>query len=331
MILAGDVGGTKTLLGIFTREHGGKQPLRHNEFPSSRYDSLESIIAKFLSEGNEKPEAASFAVAGPVRRGQASITNLPWVINSDAISQKFNIPTVLLLNDVQATAASVPFLEKEDVVVLRSGDPDPTGAIAVIAPGTGLGEAYLTWNGQNYNAHPSEGGHSSFAPGSADEVELLAYLYHRFGHLSFERVGSGSGIPNLYEFLHVSGRFKEPDWLAQALAKANDKTPIIVKTALNEQADICVATLDLFVHILGSEAGNMALNVLATGGIYLGGGIPPRILSRLERPDFLAAISHKGRFRSLLDKIPVYVILDYDSALHGAAHVGLAVFETQSP
>lgn len=323
MILAGDIGGTKTALGLFTPAQGVKRPLRQRTFPSQQYDSLEAIIADFLAEGSETPTAASFAVAGPVKGGVANITNLPWVIEVDSISRTFHIPIVHLLNDVQATAAAVPSLQAEDLALLRPGEPDPTGTIVVIAPGTGLGEAFLTWDGERYHARPSEGGHASFAPNTGEEINLLTYLYRRFGHLSFERVGSGSGIPNLYEFLRDSGRYTEPDWLREALAEAKDRTPVIVNAALEGRTGICVATLDLFVSVLGNEVGNMALNLLATGGIYLGGGIPPRILSRLQQPDFLASIARKGRFKTLLDHIPVYIILDSESALHGAAYDGL--------
>ena len=325
MILAGDIGGTKTLLGLFDTAHGARQPLRQDIFPSQEYDALETIIARFLAQGAEMPSAASFAVAGPVQKGKAKITNLPWVIEAQVISRQAGIPRVHLMNDLEAMAVAVPFLGAEDKVALRTGTPDPTGALVVIAPGTGLGEAYLVWDGQRYQAHPSEGGHASFAPSTPEEIDLLAYLFPRFGHLSFERVCSGSGIPNLYEYLLQSRRYPEPEWLKTALAQAPDPTPVIVSAALHDQADICVTALDMFVRILGSEAGNMALNVLSTGGIYIGGGIPPRILPRLQQPDFLAAISHKGRLRAVLDKMPVYVILDPEAPLHGAAHDGLAV------
>ena len=323
MIIAGDIGGTKTLLGLFSRAQGVKHPLLVEEFPSQKYDSLERIIAEFLQQIEAMPAGASLAVAGPVIHGRSRITNLPWIIDSGTIARKTGLSEVHLLNDLQATAAAVPTLEAEDLAVLRAGEPDPTGAIAVIAPGTGLGEAYLTWSGQRYIAHPSEGGHSSFAPGSDDEVDLLAYLYPKFGHLSYERVGSGSGIPNLYEFLRQSGRYSEPAWLQEELSGADDRTPLIVNHALAGRAEICTGTLDLFVRILGGEVGNYALNVFATGGIYLGGGIPPRILPRLQQPDFLSAISQKGRLKMVLDRIPVYVILDPEAALHGAAYEGL--------
>ena len=327
MIIAGDIGGTKTLLGLFNRAQGVKHPLLVQEFPSQKYDSLEAIIAEFLQQIQAKPVGASLAVAGPVIKGRSRVTNLPWIIDSEAIARKTGLPRVHLLNDLQATAAAVPTLGAADLAVLRQGEPDPTGAIAVVAPGTGLGEAYLTWSGERYIAHASEGGHSSFAPGSDDEVELLTYLYPKFGHLSCERVGSGSGIPNLYEFLRQSGRYSEPVWLKDELSHADDRTPIIVSNALAGRAELCTATLDLFVRILGSEVGNYALNVFATGGIYLGGGIPPRILPRLRQPDFLSAISQKGRLKVVLDRIPVFVILDPEAALHGAAYEGLVSLE----
>ncbi len=327
MIIAGDIGGTKTLLGLFNHAQGVKHPLLVEEFPSQKYDSLETIIAEFLRQIEAMPAGASLAVAGPVIQGRSRITNLPWIIDSGAIARKTGLSNVHLLNDLQATAAAVPTLEADDLAILREGEPDPTGAIAVVAPGTGLGEAYLTWSGERYIAHPSEGGHSSFAPGSDDEVDLLAYLYPKFGHLSYERVGSGSGIPNLYEFLRQSGRYSEPAWLQDELSGTDDRTPLIVNHALAGRAEICVATLDLFVRILGGEVGNYALNVFATGGIYLGGGIPPRILPRLQQPDFLSAISQKGRLKVVLDRIPVYVILDPEAAVHGAAHEGLVSLE----
>ena len=325
MILAGDIGGTKTLLGLFTAEQGGTKPIRQRSFPSQQYTSLEQIITEFLAEGTDRPTAGAFAVAGPVMQGTARITNLPWFIDSGAIRSQFDLQYVHLLNDVQGTAAAVPYLGPEHLSTLRTGKVDPTGAIVVIAPGTGLGEAFLTWNGHRYVAQPTEGGHSSFAPGSPDEVQLLYYLYPRFGHISYERVCSGIGIPNLYDFQRFTNRYDEPDWLKTQLAAVTDTTPIIVNTALNRQADICSATLDLFVRILASEVGNMALNVLATGGVFLGGGIPPRILARLQQPDFVEATTQKGRFKRLLESIPLHVILDPQVTLHGAAFEALAL------
>jgi glucokinase len=320
MILAGDIGGTKTVLALFSPDDGIKQPVRETRFVSGEYDSLEAIIAAFLAGTDVSPEMASFGVAGPVIGRQAKITNLPWVISADTVGETFGIPTVRLLNDLEAIATAVPHLSQDDLCTLNAGRPDATGTKAVIAPGTGLGMSFLTWTGGRYQAHPTEGGHASFAPATPEQVELLDYLARRFGHVSYERVCSGGGIPNLYNYLRVSGGFTEPDWLRQALSEAVDPTPIIVDAALERRAEICVGTLDMFVRILGGVVGNMALKVLATGGLYLGGGIPPRILSRLRQPDFLAAITHKGRFSELLSNIPVHVILDPQAALHGAAY-----------
>ena len=219
------------------------------------------------------------------------------MIEADAISQTFDLPQVHLLNDLEAVAVAVPHLPTDAICTLNVGQHDPTGTIGVIAPGTGLGEAFLVWTGERYQSCPTEGGHASFAPVTHEQLELLDYLEPRFGHVSFERVCSGSGIPNLYDYLSQTGRYDEPDWLLDAMAQAADPTPTIITAALERKARICIATLDLFVRILGGVVGNMAVKVFATGGLYLGGGIAPRILTRLQRPDFHDAICYKGRFR----------------------------------
>lgn len=323
MILAGDIGGTKTVLALVSREAGVKRPLKEETFASTQHDSLETIVGQFLLGVAAKPTVATFGVAGPVIGGQAHTTNLPWVIDAEAIGRSFDIPTVHLLNDLQAIATTIPHLPPDDLCTLNMGLSDPTGPIGVIAPGTGLGEAFLIWNGTRYQTCATEGGHASFAPVTHEQLELLDYLEPRFGHVSFERVCSGSGIPNLYDYLSNCGRYEEPEWLRAALAQAADPTPIIVHAALERKSLLCVATLDLFVRILGGVVGNMALKIFATGGLYLGGGIPPRILPRLQKKDFLDAISYKGRFRDWVARIPVHVILDPKAALHGAAWNGL--------
>jgi glucokinase len=323
MILAGDIGGTKTVLALIDPENGVEEPIQETIYPSGEYDSLVDIVAEFLDEVGEKPLAASFGVAGPVVQGRAEITNLPWIIDADEIGQEFSIPTVHLLNDLEAIATAVPHLGPHDLAPLNEGKTDPTGTIAVIAPGTGLGEAFLTWDGQRHRAYPSEGGHVSFAPGAKEELELLTYLQPRFGHVSFERVCSGIGIGNIYDYMRDSGRYPEPEWLADELAAVKDRTPIIVQTAQKKETPICRAALDLFIKILGGEAGNFALKVLATGGVYLGGGIPPRIIPDLQEGAFLYNLVDKGRFRDLLQEVPVHVILNPKVALYGAAHDGL--------
>ncbi len=331
MILAGDVGGTKTVLALFDPERGPMQPLREETFPSGEHESLEAIVGRFLEGADAAPAAASFGVAGPVVDGRSRTTNLPWVIDASAIGKTFDIPRVQLLNDLQASAMVVPHLGPEDLCTLNVGQAEPTGTIGVIAPGTGLGEAFLVWTGERYQSCPTEGGHASFAPVTHEQLKLLDYLEPRFGHVSFERVCSGTGIPNLYDYLSQSGRHDEPDWLRDALAEAQDPTPVIVNAALERKAPICIATLDLFVRILGGVAGNLALKVFATGGLYLGGGIPPRILPRLKRRDFLDAICFKGRFRDWVARIPVHVILDPKAALHGAAWHAIETLDRDTP
>jgi len=367
MLLAGDIGGTKTNLAIFSPEAGPREPLAEATLPSTGYPSLEALVREFLSQveladmKNASVRAsadldrasdiarASFGVAGPVVDGRAKITNLSWSIDERRLETALNLSTVRLLNDLEAIASAVPFVEADDLHTLNQGKPAPEGAIAIVAPGTGLGEAYLTWDGSRYRAHASEGGHTGFAPSNSLEIDMLRYLQDRFDHVSCERICSGLGLPNIYSFLKDSGYAEEPAWLAERLSRADDPTPVIVKAALadiadldrasagaerapgstsatpdeGKRCDLCVSTLDIFVSVLGSEAGDLALKVLATGGVYLGGGIPPRILPALEQKRFLDAFRRKGRFAHLMTDIPVHVILNPKIALLGAACYGL--------
>jgi glucokinase len=325
MLLAGDIGGTKTNLAVFSPKDGPRAPLAEVTFPSADYPSLEALVREFLAQVDLKVEQASFGVAGPVAAGRAKITNLPWVMEETQLREALNLSSVRLLNDLAAIAHAVPFLEPADLHTLNVGQPTPGGAIAVIAPGTGLGEAFLTWDGTRYRPHASEGGHADFAPTNSFEVELLRYLHARFQHVSYERVCSGRGLPNIYGYLKDSGYADEPVWLTQQLAAAGDPTPVIVNAALDSErpCELCVATLNAFVSILGAEAGNLALKVLASGGVYLGGGIPPRILPALEQKPFGEAFRHKGRMSDLLARVPVHVILNPKVALLGAACHGL--------
>ena len=325
MLLAGDIGGTKTHLAIFSPETGPRTPLAEATFPSARFPSLEALASEFLAQVDLKPERASFGVAGPVLAGRATITNLPWVMHESQLEAELGLSSVQLLNDLMAIASAVPWLEPDDVYTLNEGKPAPGGAIAIIAPGTGLGEAFLTWDGSRYRPFPSEGGHTDFAPNNLLETDLLRYLLERFGHVSYERVCSGRGLRNIYAFLRDSGYAEEPEWLSEQLAEVDDPNPIIVKAALDEakQCELCVATLNTFVAILGTEAGNMALNLMATGGVYLAGGIPPRILPALEGEHFIKDFQAKGRMSDLMARIPVHVILNHKVALLGAACHGL--------
>jgi glucokinase len=330
MILAGDIGGTKTVLALYSREDGvAGGAIREKRFESGKFSSLEAIVVEFLRETEAQPVTASFGVAGPVTGGRAQITNLSWVIDADSISELFAIPTVHLLNDLESIATAVPHLQSDDLVTLNPGLPVEQGNIAVIAPGTGLGIGFVVWTAAGYRAYASEAGHTSFSPQNLQEMELLTYLQRRYGHVSFERVCSGGFLPNIYDFLREQGSYLEPAWLKEELERATDRTPIIVRAALEHKADICEATLDIFIRALGTVSGNMAVTLLATGGIYLGGGIPPRILERLQRPDFLSAIADKGRFSDFCSRLPVHVIQDPKVALEGAAWFGMEALKNE--
>jgi len=326
-LLAGDIGATKANLAIFSPEAGPRSPLAEATFPSLDYPSLEALAQEFLGQVRLPVSRACFGVAGPVLAGQAKITNLPWTIDERGLEEALNLPFVRLMNDLEAIACAIPFLEPADLHTLNPGQPEPGGAIAVIAPGTGLGEAFLTWDGSRYQAHPSEGGHTDFAPNSPLEAELWRCLQRRLKHVSNERVCSGLGLPNIYAYLRDSGYGEEPAWLAEELATAEDPTPLIVQAALDEErpCELCRATLSTFTAILGAEAGNLALKVLATGGVYLAGGIPPRILPALKGERFLRAFCHKGRMSELAARMPVHVVLNPKVALIGAACRGLGL------
>jgi glucokinase len=326
MLLAGDIGGTKTELGVYSPEAGLRAPLARGEYTNADYPSPAVIVQEFLARAHQRVTLACFAVAGPVIDGRAKLTNLPWMLDETALARDLQLDAVHLLNDLLAIAHAVPNLEAEDLHTLNAGVPEPRGAVAVIAPGTGLGEAFLTWDGSRYHAYPSEGGHADFAPGNAMQVGLLQYLWQRHTHVSAESVCSGLGIPNLYRYLRDSGHAPETPAVAQRLAAAQDPTPVIVQAGLDESAPcaLCAATIDMFIEILGAEAGNLALKVLATGGVYLAGGIPKRILPALVKSRILDAFRSKGRFADLLDQVPVHVVVQ-QAALVGAASYGLSL------
>ncbi len=327
MLLAGDIGGTKTNLALFDSLEGAHVPLKEATFPSGAYASLEAVLKEFLLSVDEPIEYACFAVAGPVVAGAANVTNLPWMMKEQHLKETLGFTTVHLMNDLEAIAYVVPYLKESDIYTINAGNAVAGGSIAVIAPGTGLGEAFLTCDEQGrYTAHASEGGHVDFAPVNAVQMELLRYLQESYDHVSYERVCSGIGIPNIYAFFKDTGRFEEPEWLTRRLAAVDDPTPVISTAAQDETCScaICDATLETFSEILGAEAGNLALKISATGGVYLGGGIPPRILPLLETGGFMSAFLQKGRFLRLLNSMPVRVILNQRAALLGAAHYALA-------
>lgn len=327
MLLAGDVGGTNTNLGIYSEDCGPRIPIIESTFPSARFSSLEALVMEFLSQVSTKIECAIFGVAGPVLGGRARITNLPWVIEEARLQEAVRVDSIKLMNDLEAVAYGVTLLEQADLHTLNEGVTVDRGAMAVIAPGTGLGEAFLIWDGGRYRACPSEGGHADFGPNSDLEIDLLCYLHKKYGHVSLERICSGQGLPNVYAFLRESGYAKEQDWVAEKLRSADDPTPVIVNTALEDErrCELCNKTLAIFISILGAEAGNLALKVMATGGVYLGGGIAPRILPLLDKGGFMESFTNKGRFSGLISEIPVQVICNPKTALIGAALHGLAI------
>jgi glucokinase len=325
MLLAGDIGGTKTTLGIFSSERGPRHPLERATFPSGQFPSLEELVVEFLRGVSLPVTRASFGVAGPVIEGTANITNLPWRMDEKELAQTLGLRSVRLLNDLVAIAHGISELGSGDLHAINAGEPVREGSVAVIAPGTGLGEAFLVWDGKHHRVCPSEGGHADFAPADEPQTKLLVYLQRKYGHVSFERVCSGIGLPNIYAYLRDSGFAPEPNWLARKLAEAADPTPVMVAFALNptQGSELCTQTLQMFISILASEAGNLTLKILATGGVYLGGGIPPRILPLIDPERFMTVFADKGRFSEMLHKVPVHVILNPEIALFGAAVHGL--------
>ena len=323
-LLVGDIGGTKTRMGVYSLDKGKAVLLIEKTFASAQYPNFESILALFLRQVDMKFEKAVLGVAGPVVDDRVSITNLPWKIDKKKLEDRFEIPLVKLLNDLETMGYAVLALDSTDLFTLNGGRADPQGNIAVIAPGTGLGEAFLTRVSSRYIPSATEGGHGDFAPTNSLQIRLLQYLSNRLGHVSYERVCSGLGIKNIYGFLKQGEQMEEPEWLAQALLKVKDPVPVIIDSALSKdrQCKICMATLDLFLSILGAEAGNLALKVKATGGVYLGGGILPRIISVLDNGILIGAFKKKQAMAGLLERIPVHVILNPDAALLGAARYG---------
>ncbi len=325
MFLVGDIGGTKVSLGICAVGKPSDPPtIQHIEiYPSTDADSLTSLISHYLSRDIPSVAGAVLAVAGPVSQGQSKITNLPWALDEGQLQADLNIPFIRLINDLEAVAYAIPYLTSDGMHVLNQGVAASGGNVGVIAPGTGLGESFLTSGPQGYQVHASEGGHTDFAPTREIEIKLLHFLMKDHDHVSVERVCSGMALPDMYRFFRDHEGMAESSGVIDALAPASDPGAAIIQAAMDMQqpCDLCRVTLETFVSILGAEAGNLALTTMATGGIYLGGGISPRILPVLDEGSFMAAFCRKGRMSDLLSRIPVHVILDSQAALRGAAHV----------
>jgi glucokinase len=322
MILAGDIGGTNARLAYFQPQNGHLQMVSEHVFPSREYSELGEIVSKFLSDTGSRPDIACFGIAGPVHNGRVETSNLPWVIEQSRLAKQIQLPSTLLINDLEASAWGIGALGSQDLVPLNQAAPS-FGNQAVIAPGTGLGEAGLFWNGSQHQVFACEGGHADFAPQGDLQIELLQFLAKRFGHVSYERVLSGPGLVNVYEFLRAKDSGDEPAGFAAQLSQG-DAAALISHAALNGRNPVAERALDLWISVYGAEAGNLALKTMATGGIFLGGGISPKILPKLTGRLFMNAFLEKGRLRALLEGIPVQVITNDKAGLLGAARCGAA-------
>jgi len=319
MILAGDVGGTKTTLAIFDEVDHRLEVLEKERFSSQDHKSLDAIVDAFMADRQRKVQLACFGVAGPVKAHRSRITNLPWVIDARVLADHLGVESVELINDLEANAYGLGVLGPEDFALLSEGGGDAEGNAAIIAAGTGLGEAGIYWDGRHHHPFACEGGHTDFGPRNETEVKLLRFLLNRIERVSYERILSGPGLHSIYRFLRDSAKEDEPRWLKEEISHG-DPAAVISKAALSQKSELCIHALDLFVSLYGAEAGNLALKVMAGGGLFIGGGIAPKILQKLVDGTFMEAYLAKGRMRPLLEAIPVRVVLNEQTALLGAAH-----------
>jgi glucokinase len=322
MILAGDVGGTKVHLALYNFEGGRLKPVRDEKVPAQEFATLDAVVNNFLQPGErEQIVAACFGCPGPVRDGRLKLTNLPWTLDQQDLAKSLGIQHIFLINDLEANGYGIPELAPESIVTLHEGDPAEVGHRGLIAAGTGLGEALLIWDGKTHRPIPSEGGHCDFAARNDREIALLQYLRKTLdGRVSWERVVSGLGIKNVYAYLRDVEKLEEPAWLSDRMkSESEDPNAVIGTCADDGSSDLCVQTMQMFAAAYGAETGNIALKVLAAGGMYLGGGIAPKSLKTLRAGGFIEAFLDKGRLSPVLQSIPVRVILDDTCALLGAA------------
>jgi glucokinase len=321
MILAGDIGGTNARLALFDVQNGEFKLAHLSIFPSRRYAGLDQIVTEFVNATGQSPTQACFGIAGPVTNGRVEASNLPWIIEGRRLADELKLSKTVLINDLEATGWGIGALSAKDVVSLNnvvSISGSVAGNQAVIAAGTGLGEGGLYWDGRRYHVFASEGGHCDFAPQGDLQVELYNYLRGRYGHVSCERILSGPGLVNVFEFLRDTGKGKPPDWLAAEMVES-DAAAAISQAAMSGQCSICERALEIFVSVFGAEAGNLALKLKATAGVFVAGGIAPKILPKLATPAFLEAFLSKGRLRHLMEIMPIQVITNDKLALLGAA------------
>ncbi|MEA3522522.1 MAG: glucokinase [Campylobacterota bacterium] len=320
-VLAGDIGGTKTSLAIFEVNGSKLEMIAQEKYPSSNYNSLDTIVEKFLATQENIPRWASFGIAGPVRDGIVKTTNLPWIIDAQKMADKIGFKKVWLLNDLEANAWGISALQERDFFVINKGKPNDKGNAAIISAGTGLGQAGLYCSGEELHPFASEGGHSDFSPHSELEIALLGFLKKRYAkesHVSWERLVSGMGIENIYDFFCEYHKVETPKWLAKEI-NSGDKAAAISKAAANNSCLTCNETFKLFIHLFGAEAGNHALKIMATAGVYIGGGIAPKNLQQFKNSSFMDSFCNKGRMREILQDIPVKIILNQQTALYGPA------------
>jgi glucokinase len=331
MILAGDIGATNIRLAAFETEGNRLQCAVEKIYLSHDYDGLAGILTQFIRGEGIPVHSACFGVAGPVRNGRSKISNLPWTIDSGELAKQLRLNSVGLLNDLEAYAYGIDALESKDFVTLSDGSEDAEGNRAVISARTGLGVAGLYWDGFRHHPFACEGGHADFAPRDEMQMELLAYLQKKYGRISCERLLSGPGIRNIYEFLRDSRKAEEPDWLREQIATAHDVPALISRLALDGKAAICDQALTTFVSIFGAETGNCALRYMSTGGIFIGGSIAAKIVERMKHPVFMQSFLDKGRMEGLLKDMPVKIILNDDCGLIGSARYTLVQKAFRTP
>ena len=320
LVLAGDIGGTKTHLALFSFENKKLKAELQKTYPSQEYPGLKAVLLKFLAGSKYSIQRASFGIAGPLVDGKVNPPNLNWTVDPVALAETLNLPSVSLLNDLEAAAYGIFTLESQEFLFLNDGTVRRPGNKALIAAGTGLGETILFDDGKKYYPLASEGGHGDFAARDELEIELLRRLIGQYGHVSYERVISGPGLANIYDFLKAHGKFDLADSFENQLAGAKDRSATVSKAALAGGPEIAVKALDMFVSAYGAEAGNLALRGKAIGGVYIGGGIAPKILPKLKDGTFMRAFKEKGRYSELVSSIPVCVVLNENAALRGAAY-----------
>lgn len=326
-ILAGDVGGTKTRLGLFNVKSSKPELIVEERFDSKSTSNFAELALSFLAKHPQKPQAACFGIPGPVIEGRVRLANLPWELHDTELAKQLGLTSVLLLNDLAAFAAAIPSLDANNVSLLHPGtEPRNKNMFAVVAPGTGLGQAYLQLDGTCPRVFPTEGGHVNFSPSSELEIGLLKYLQQKFKRVSIERVVCGPGLANIFEYLKSLGTFPLSENLIERTSNS-DIAAVVTASALAKQDEICVAALDLFVSVLGSHVGDVILSTLCTGGVYLAGGIPPKIAPKLQESVFLASVWNKGRFKDLVASTPLYLIRDDRTAMFGAAALALAAIQ----